>query len=84
MMYSVGDRFEREFRAYGDGVRFNTLTLFYFDAGRINEYLDIDLDPDLSAPEYIALFIAVPDNFTFRTVMDGIGRAVVYGTRKTA
>ena len=63
-------------------MRFNTLTLFYSDAGRIKEYFDIDLDPDLSAPEYIVLFIAVPDNFTFKTVMDGIDRAVVYGTRQ--
>lgn len=84
LTYSGGDEFKHAFKASVTGVRFDVLTLFYFDVGRAKEYYGIDLDPNQSARDYIAPFVSDPDNFTFETVLDGIDRAVVYGRRKSA
>ena len=81
LTYAGGDEFKHAFKASVSGVRFDALMLFYFDVGRAKEYYGIDLDPNLTARDYIAPFVADPDNFVFETRVDGLGRAVVYATR---
>jgi hypothetical protein len=81
LTYFGDDEFKYDFHARVTGVKFNEITLFYFDAERAKEYYDIDLDPKLSARDYLAPFVADPDNFNFETRVDGIKRAVVYAKR---
>ncbi len=82
LTYGGDTEFKHDFTARMTGVRFDSITLFYFDAQRAKEYYDIDLDPKLSARDYLAPFVADPDNFSFETRVDGIKRAVVYAVRK--
>ena len=82
LTYAGHENFAHDFSAHVTGVRFDSLMLFYFDAGRAKEYFDIELDPVLSARDYIAPFVADPDNFVFETRVDALKRAVVYATRK--
>lgn len=84
LTYVGDDEFKHSFHAHITGVRFDMLTLFYFDVGRVREYHDIDMDPNLSARDYIAPFVTDPDNFAFETRVDGLHRAVVYGKRRVA
>jgi hypothetical protein len=82
LTYAGHTEFEHTFKAHVTGVRFESLMLFYFDAGRAKEYYGIDLDPHLSARDYIAPFVSDPDNFSFETRVDGLKRPVVYALRK--
>ena len=82
LTYAGHENFAHDFSAHVTGVRFDSLMLFYFDAGRAKEYFDIELDPALSAWDYIAPFVVDPDNFMFETRVDGLKRAVVFATRK--
>jgi hypothetical protein len=81
LTYSGDDEFKYDFRAHVTGVKFDEITLFYFDVARAKEHYGIDLDPKLSARDYLAPFVADPDNFTFETRVDGNKRAVVYAKR---
>jgi hypothetical protein len=82
LSYSGHTDFEHSFHAHVKGVKFESIMLFYFNAKRAKEYHGIDLDPALSARDYIAPFVADPDNFVFETHIDGLQRPVVYAIRK--
>lgn len=79
----VGDTsFEHSFRVHASGVRLKEISLWYLDAGRAKEHLDIDLDPAIKPADYLAPFVTDVGAFDFETRVDGIGRSAVYAVPK--
>jgi hypothetical protein len=57
LSYSGHTDFEHSFHARVRGVTFDSIMLFYFNVERAKEYDGIDLDPTMSARDYIAPFV---------------------------
>ena len=67
LAYSGHDDFQYRFTAKAEGVRFDAISLWYFNPQIAKEYLDIDIDPDMTPAEYIAPYVHDPENFEFET-----------------
>jgi hypothetical protein len=63
--YVGDDNFEYGFRAYLEGVRFDSISLFQYDPETARTMLGIELDTSVSPRDFIAPFVSDPDNFTF-------------------
>jgi hypothetical protein len=77
LTYGGGTTFEHAFHAQVTGVKFDAISLFYFDVARTKEYCGVELDPNLSARDYIAPFVTNPDDFIFEMMVDGIDRQIM-------
>jgi hypothetical protein len=78
LTYVDEQEFRYQFRAHVTGIRFKEIRLWYFHQERAKEYLGIDLDPSITARDYIAPFVADPDAFTFEERIEGLGRSCIY------
>lgn len=67
LAYSGSNDFQHAFTARGEGVRFDAISLRYFDPLVAKEYLNIDIDPKMSPTEYIAPYVCDPEQFEFET-----------------
>jgi hypothetical protein len=63
--YVGDDNFEYGFRAYLEGVRFDSISLFQYDPETARTMLGIELDTSVRPRDFIAPFVSDPDNFTF-------------------
>jgi hypothetical protein len=76
------DAFQHEFRARVEGVRFDAITMFYYDPQTAKELFGIDLDPDVAPRDIIAPFVSDPDNFAFERRDPGNGKGVLHAVRR--
>ena len=67
LAYSGGHEFRHRFSARANGLRFDAISLWYFDRDIAKEYLNIDVDPAMSPAEYIAPYVRDPERFEFET-----------------
>jgi hypothetical protein len=78
----ASDGFEHDFRARIEGVRFDAISMFYYDPVFAKEHFGIDLDPNVSPRDILAPFVSDPDNFTFESRDPGNGKGVLHAVRR--
>lgn len=57
--------FRYTFHAHQQGVKFDSICLWYFDADIAREQLGLEIDPSLTPRDYLAPYVSDPDNFRF-------------------
>ena len=65
LAYSGDNEFRYQFTAKAERVRFDAISLWYFDPHIAKEYLGIDIDPKASPAEYIAPYVQDSGQFIF-------------------
>lgn len=65
LTYSGAQDFQYHFTAKAKGLRFDAISLWYFDPQIAKEYLDIEMDPEMSPTKYIAPYVCDPERFDF-------------------
>jgi hypothetical protein len=76
------DTFEHAFRAHVEGVRFDAISMFYYDPAFAKEHFGIDLDRTMVPRDIIAPFVSDPDNFRFESRDPGNGEGVLHAVRR--
>jgi hypothetical protein len=76
--YMGETEFTHDFIARVDGVKFDAISLWYFDPAIAKEQLGIEMDPNMTPRDYIAPFVADPDQFRFEK-RNGVLHAVYMG-----
>ena len=65
LAYSGDEEFRYRFTARAEAVRFDAISLWYFDPKIAKEYLNIDVNPEMTPAEYIAPYVKDPEQFDF-------------------
>jgi hypothetical protein len=65
LTYTGDEEFRHSFEAHATGVRFDAITLWYFDPETAMTQLGIKMDPNLTPRDYIAPYVVNPDDFVF-------------------
>ena len=65
LAYSGDEEFKYDFTAKAEDLRFDAISLWYFDPQIAKEYLDLEVDPAVSPVDYIAPYVCDPEQFDF-------------------
>jgi hypothetical protein len=82
LAYGGGEAFDHAFRARIENVRFDAISLYWFDPQRAHAYFGIDLDPAIPHRDIIAPFVGDPDLFDFVTEDSGEGERHTFAVRR--
>jgi hypothetical protein len=82
LAYGGGETFDHAFRARIENVRFDAISLYWFNQERAHAQFGIDLDPGMSHQDIIAPFVADPERFTFVTENPGEGENHTFAVRR--
>lgn len=65
LAYMGATDFRYSFEAHVEGVRFDSISMWYFKPEIALEYLGLEVDPALSPRDYLAPYVSDPDRFDF-------------------